>query len=238
VKAGNHSFAFIIRPYTNNNYATQTNVSPAGDSPIIATRDKMGKVSIATDNHAAQLFYMVDGGKSQAYQAPFDLRNGGKVTVWDQNNLFSKVSFSFAKIESIPLEVVYASSQETGEGDASHLVDGNPNTIWHSMYSVTVAQYPHWVDFDAGLVKNIKGFTFLPRQSGSNGNIKEYKIQISMDGKTWGEPVVEGAFPRNARLQTIRFDKPVKGRFVRFTALSAQGGEDFASGAEFSVLAD
>ena len=56
----------------------------------------------------------------------------------------------FEKIESIQTQVVYASSQESGEGDASHLTDGDPNTIWHTMYSVTVAKYPHWVDLDAG----------------------------------------------------------------------------------------
>ena len=30
---------------------------------------------------------------------------------------------------------------------------------------------PHWVDLDAGEVKEIKGFTYLPRQNGNNGNI-------------------------------------------------------------------
>ena len=51
------------------------------------------------------------------------------------------------------------------------------------MYSVTVAKYPHWVDLDAGEVKEIKGFTYLPRQNGGNSNIKDYSIQVSMDGK-------------------------------------------------------
>lgn len=64
------------------------------------------------------------------------------------------------------MQVVYASSQESGDGDAANLVDGDPSTIWHTMYSVTVAKYPHWVDLDAGEVKEIKGFTYLPRQNG------------------------------------------------------------------------
>lgn len=238
VKAGNHSFAFIIRPFKNNEYAAQTKVSTGGDSPILISRSKVGEVSVTTDNAQAKLLYTVDKSKATAYTAPFNLRNGGTITVWDANNANSKVTFSFPRIETIPLEVVYASSQETGEGDAKNLVDGNTNSIWHTMYSVTVAQYPHWVDFDAGEVKNIKGFTYLPRQEGRNGNIKDYKIQVSMDGKSWGETIAEGSFEKNSKLQTIRLAKPVKGRFIRFTALSSQGGEDFASGAEFSVLAD
>ena len=33
-------------------------------------------------------------------------------------------------------------------------------------------------------------------------------------------------------------DKPIKARYVRFTALSSQDGQDFATGAELGVLAD
>ena len=105
------------------------------------------------------------------------------------------------------------------------------------MYSVTVAKYPHWVDFDCGEVKTIKGFTYLPRQNGSNGNIKEYKLQVSTDNKTWSDAVVSGTFENNAQLKKVTF-KPVQARYVRFTALSSQDGQDFASGAEFGVLAD
>lgn len=238
VKADDHSFGFIIRPFEHNDYAAKTKVSSSGDSPILVSRDKAGKVSIKTENPNAKLYYSIGKSKPQAYTTAFDLRNGGTISVWDQQNQFSKISVNFAKIETVPLEVVYASSQEIGEGNAKHFVDGNTNTIWHTMYSVTVAQYPHWVDFDAGELKNIKGFTYLPRQNGSNGNIKEYKIQLSTDGKNWSDTVVEGAFPKGAKLQTVRFEKPIKARYIRFTALSSQGGEDFASGAEFSVLAD
>src|SRR5690606_26913606 len=133
-------------------------------------------------------------------------------------------------IESVPMEVVFASSEESGGEKAANLVDGDPSTIWHTMYSVTVAQYPHWVDFDMGEGKNVKGFAYLPRQDGgSNGNIKGYKIQISMDGSNWGDTVVEGEFERGSKEQIVRLKNPVKGRYIRFTALSSQNGQDFAS---------
>ena len=106
------------------------------------------------------------------------------------------------------------------------------------MYSVTVAKYPHWVDLDAGEVRAIKGFTYLPRQDGSNGNIKNYSIQVSTDGKTWSEPVAQGSFENNLKEKTVHFDKPVKARFIRFTALSEQNGQDYASGAELSILVE
>ena len=137
------------------------------------------------------------------------------------------------------LQIAFASSQEPDEGDASYLVDGDPSTIWHTMYSITLAKYPHWVDFDAGKQKMIKGFTYLARQDGSlNGCIKDYEIYVSNDNKTWGEPVAKGSFEKTAKLQKVMFGKPVKARYVRLRALNEQSGQDYASGAEFTLVTE
>ena len=137
------------------------------------------------------------------------------------------------------LQIAFASSQEPDEGDASYLVDGAPSTIWHTMYSITLAKYPHWVDFDAGKQKVIKGFTYLARQDGSlNGCIKDYEIYVSNDNKTWGEPVAKGSFEKTAKLQKVMFGKPVKARYVRLRALNEQSGQDYASGAEFTLVTE
>lgn len=137
------------------------------------------------------------------------------------------------------LQIAFASSQEPDEGDASYLVDGDPSTIWHTMYSITLAKYPHWVDFDAGKQKVIKGFTYLARQDGSlNGCIKDYEIYVSNDNKTWGEPVAKGSFEKTAKLQKVMFEKPVKARYVRLRALNEQSGQDYASGAEFTLVTE
>lgn len=137
------------------------------------------------------------------------------------------------------LQIAFASSQEPDEGDASYLVDGDPSTIWHTMYSITLAKYPHWVDFDAGKQKVIKGFTYLARQDGSlNGCIKDYEIYVSNDNKNWGEPVAKGSFEKTAKLQKVMFGKPVKARYVRLRALNEQFGQDYASGAEFTLVTE
>lgn len=137
------------------------------------------------------------------------------------------------------LQIAFASSQEPDEGDASYLVDGDPSTIWHTMYSITLAKYPHWVDFDAGKQKVIKGFTYLARQDGSlNGCIKDYEIYVSNDNKNWGEPVAKGSFEKTAKLQKVMFGKPVKARYARLRALNEQSGQDYASGAEFTLVTE
>ena len=137
------------------------------------------------------------------------------------------------------LQIAFVSSQEPDEGDASYLVDGDPSTIWHTMYSITLAKYPHWVDFDAGKQKVIKGFSYLARQDGSlNGCIKDYEIYVSNDNKNWGEPVAKGSFEKIAKLQKVMFGKPVKARYVRLRALNEQSGQDYASGAEFTLVTE
>ena len=136
------------------------------------------------------------------------------------------------------LEVIYASSIESSEGSAEAFADGDPITFWHSMWSITVGTYPHWVDFDAGKVKTIKGCVYTPRQDSPNGHVKDYEILVSIDGKTWGQPVVSGSFPRGRQPQTVTFPKAVRGRYIRFRALSEQTGSDYASGAEFSIITE
>lgn len=137
------------------------------------------------------------------------------------------------------LQIAFASSQEPDEGDAAYLVDGDPSTFWHTMYSITLAKYPHWVDFDAGKQKVIKGFTYLARQDGSlNGCIKDYEIYVSNDNKTWGEPILKGHFEKTARLQKVMLNKPVKARYFRLRALNEQNGQDYASGSEFTLITE
>ncbi len=212
--------------------------------PVAILRDKAGKVTIIgdtnSDGEALPFSYRVGKGKVQKYTEPFNLREGGTVYAWYDGGEEVKTSATFEKIEKVPIEVVYVSSEEGPDGGyGKNLVDGDPNTIWHTMYSITVPKYPHWVDFDCGEMKLIKGFTYLPRQDGgNNGNIKGYKVQLSEDGQTWQDPVCEGEFDGSSKEKKVMLPQPQRARYLRFTALSSQNGADFASGAEFNVLAE
>ena len=230
--------AFIIRPTDAKGGA---DVATAGDKPLLMTQQKNGDIAIESGIEGATVMYKIGTGrkaKAVKYTGPIAFRDGGTITAYYKEKPELEVKMTYAKIEKINTEVIFTSSEESGEGNARHLVDNDPNTIWHTMYSVTVAKYPHWVDLDAGEVKTITGFTYLPRQNGSNGNIKNYRIQVSNDAQNWGEPIAEGAFANDNKLKRVMFDKPVKARYIRFTALSSQAGDDFASGAELGILAE
>lgn len=136
------------------------------------------------------------------------------------------------------VKVLDVSSQETGKHEATRLFDGKPHTYWRTMYSVTVAKYPHWIDLDMGKQQLIKGFSYLPRQDKAEGNIKTYQLQVSDDTVNWSPPVAKGTFDNNFYKKTILLDKPVSARYVRFVALDEQGGGDTASGAELIIWSE
>lgn len=249
-KAVPTNFGFIIRPVNIGRAMPdvlneKTRVVAAGEKPISFQRDKQGTLVLAGGSEGQVIEYTLGTvppkkGKLKVYTytQPVNLRDGGTVTAWYKHNPTLKFTMSYAKIESVPLEVVYASSVETGEGDASHLVDGDVASYWHTMYSVTLAKYPHWVDFDAGSQKNMKGFVYTGRNDSGNGRVKDFEIYVSQDGKEWGNPVMKGSLKDTAEPQRVLFAAPVKARYVRFRALSEQHGNDYATGAEFNLIAE
>jgi beta-galactosidase len=87
-------------------------------------------------------------------------------------------------------------------------------------------------------VKSLTGFSYLPRQDSPNGNIKDYEILVSTDGTNWSEPVSKGSFANNQNIKKVMFEQPVKARYLRFRALSNQAGNDYATGAEFKIMAE
>ncbi len=249
VYADAQTFGFMIRPVSaSTDLQKQAEVSSAGQHPLSISRDNVGTVTVTSADPEAKIFFNVrpEGMnvrrgkdrkiKATEYTGPIEMRNGGALTVWEASAPELTTVLHYDKIEKVPLIVTFTSAYEPGaEGDK--LVDGDPSTIWHSTYGVTVALYPHWIEFDCSEITNIKGFTYLPRQNGSNGDIKDWKVEVSTDGNAWTE-VTSGTFADNKTEKKVLFDAPANGRYVRFTALSSQDGQDFASGAEFSVLAD
>ena len=187
--ANNHNFGFIIRPLNiGRAMASQiletTKVSASGEQPISMERSRVGKITLSTPAKNRTIMYALNGAKKgKPYTEPINLRAGGTVKAWYKEVPELSVEMTYPRVESVPLEVVFASSEEPGGGNAAHLTDGDPSTIWHTMYSITLAKYPHWVDFDAGETKLMKGFSMQPRTSGQNGWIKDYEIYVSQDGK-------------------------------------------------------
>lgn len=77
--------------------------------------------------------------------------------------------------------IAYASSEEwMGEdGEARNVLDGQPNTIWHTKWKYASPSHPHYMVIDLGRQLPVSGLRILPRQDGSsNGRIKDFRIYI------------------------------------------------------------
>ena len=141
-----------------------------------------------------------------------------------------------SKQPSPPGKIISASSFEQGEGDPQHAVDGDPSTFWHSHWSGTEAQPPHYLVIDYGHTLAIAGFTYTARVDSENGHVKDYEVYLSNDGKEWNSPAAKGRIAADADAETVRFPKPVLARYLKFVALSEQKGRAFASIAELEII--
>ena len=107
---------------------------------------------------------------------------------------------------------VTADSEETVDqvAPATAAIDGDNATFWHTAWApapddVNDAKLPHSLIVDLKTTQPIIGFSYLPRQSGANGRIKDWQFFISKDGTNWGAAVKTGSFANVATLQTITF---------------------------------
>ena len=73
--------------------------------------------------------------------------------------------------------------------------------------------------------------------SGDSISIESPSFQGNQTVKI-SSPVQKGTFDNSSKEKQVEFAKPVQARYIRFTALSEQNGQDFASGAEITILAE
>lgn len=130
----------------------------------------------------------------------------------------------------------YVNSEEVNfPGYATMAFDDNPETIWHTRWSTGSDPYPHEIQIDLGEIYNVYEFTYLPRQQGQNGWIKDYELYISEDPQSWGPADMVGQFESSAAPHKVNFPTPAVGRYLRLVALSEVNGNPWASAAEFYV---
>ena len=114
--------------------------------------------------------------------------------------------------------------------DASRVIDGKKDTIWHSNYNAGYS-LPQYVTIDLGDTYDLEQVDMLPRQNSRNGHISHYRIEVSTDegdNKVF-TPVVEGYLANDGSMlddpstaKEIKFDK-VEARYVRFIAIESLG---------------
>ncbi|UCC98465.1 MAG: discoidin domain-containing protein [Phycisphaerales bacterium] len=122
--------------------------------------------------------------------------------------------------------------------EAANVIDGNPDTIWHTAWGPGAPAYPHEIRIELSESLESKGLTYLPRQDMSNGWISECEVYLSADGQEWGQPAVTARFEKGRDARRILFERSRTARFIRFVALSGFDGQEFASAAEISLVTE
>ena len=207
--------------------------------PVLATRDWDGQITLACATPDAKIEYMPVGGTMQPYTGAFAAPEAQQLAI----NARAPGLLMFAGVIGLaPLDPrarwkVTASSFEKNEGEPANAIDGQSGTFWHSRWSPTEVEPPHWLRIDFGKSLKIAAVTYLPRQGGNaNGRVKNYELYVSADGKQWGQPVAKGAFKGKDKEETVQLAKPATGRYLKFVALSEIKGQKFASVAELDVV--
>jgi hypothetical protein len=133
----------------------------------------------------------------------------------------------------------FVDSQETTAGNyaATNAFDGNPNTMWHTAWTVSpVPPQPHEIQINLGAVYNVSGILETPRQDGQTiGMIAQFAAYVSMDGVNWGTAVATGTWAKDATQKQALFT-PKSGQYVRLQSLSEVSGLPYTSMAELNVL--
>ena len=138
-------------------------------------------------------------------------------------------------MQKLGARVVRADSEAAGY-EARNVLDGDPDTIWHTPWGEGAKGFPHELVVELARPASLRGVKLLPRQDMSNGWIKGYEIYLSRDGREWGKLAAEGEFSPGAELKTVGFGRAVEARFLKLVARSAFDDQPFASLAELEVI--
>ena len=103
--------------------------------------------------------------------------------------------------------------------DAKRAIDGNPKSFWHTQFEPTELPFPHELVVDMGAESTLHSLEYLARQGSTHPRIKDFKLFVSTDGKSWNEPVLKGKLKDTEDLQSLPIDK-VKGRYFKLVGMS------------------
>lgn len=92
------------------------------------------------------------------------------------------------------------------------VIDGNPDTFWHTEWGAVNPPPPHFVTIDLGSMRPVGGFIYTPRQAGVNGRIANYQVHYSSDAVNW-TLMTSGTWPNDAVVK--RYDGLVGQRKAR-----------------------
>lgn len=218
------------------------------------TRDFNGKVSIVPKKHnfnwkphgeniqknlnsGIKIYYTTNSNEpntsSKVYTEPF-LFEGGTVKA---------IAVSQDKIGSITSKEIgilkgswkpFGSDSFEPEHFDSNAIDGNPNTFWLSKSTGN----DHYFTINLGSKKTLKGFSYTPPKTYSDGMIEQGEIKISNDAIHWKtvEVFKFGNLINDPTPRTYTLKKPITTQYIRIQSKVIAGGKKQAAIAELDFF--
>lgn len=178
------------------------------------TKGSVQQLNQALDNVRYKLPYKL--------QTTVDSYESAIVSALDRLTLTKEIDQNF--IDQSKLSASASSYQKDGS-DPKNVLDGSTSTMWHTAWSNTTM--PHWINLENKESMEVKGVVYVPRQTGVNGNLTKYRIEVSDNGSDY-QTVAEGTLKNDTETKTISFD-PVKTKHVRIVYVGAVNNNGSAS---------
>ena len=126
----------------------------------------------------------------------------------------------YVKLDNISL--VNCSQANSDEHKGENLLDGTPNTGYHTVFGQTTQDKFFTVEFD-----KVRYITSLEYQSnGYNGKMRSGRVLTSLDGQTWTESGTFDELGYNHNLKTINLKKPTACKYIKIVADKTYGNSE------------
>lgn len=161
----------------------------------------------------------LEAGKYTVTYYVTDVNGGQSETKTVELLVKNPVIINFTTKESKALWTISVSSNQAGDGGGGPaLIDGDPNTFWHTPWSGTIPEWPHQATIDFGEELVLTKFIFQNRHNNGGNAPKDIDLQVSNDGVnfTTHQSFVNTNTTAGA---TVTFDitVPVNTRYVRIS---------------------
>ncbi|KAF2513657.1 hypothetical protein EYY60_05370 [Flavobacterium zhairuonense] len=205
-------------------------------------RDKDGNVSITTETPVNQIHYTIDGTEptiqSPTYESAFSFLSSGDIKA---KSFGTDLKSGETVIQSFNVckkdwKIITATFENPDKEKASNAIDDNEMTFWSTIENTSITPFPQSIGIDMGQEMEISSLSYLPRQNGTGGIVKNYQWVVSTDGISW-KTVAEGEFSNiksNPVEQIITLKTSAKARFIKFIGKSSEDG-NYISVAELGV---
>ncbi|MDR0713533.1 MAG: DUF1735 domain-containing protein [Bacteroidales bacterium] len=133
----------------------------------------------------------------------------------------------------------FSSVHTTSGYEADKIIDGDPNTCWHSRDLTPPGWIPQWVIIDFTTIATISEIRFTARQSPHSWDTfaspKNIKFEISDYQTDWTLLLNVPELPNVQEEQTLPVPSPKSGRYLKITILTNWASQGYSYIGEISV---